>query len=411
MALKSEISNSEVLIVGAGPAGSFAAEILARNGVKVTLFDGRAPETPKPCGGGVTSKALKMYPQLLEAVGRQIDDLEIYAPSGKRLRLKLDEPFAIYSRSAFDSFLRERAEKAGANVVKEKVALVGEENGFWKLRSHATSGNANEYRGAFLVAADGANSAIAKRLSGALEKSEMEVAFGYRAPLPENEGDTPTVVAFLPGFAGYAWAFPRTDHVSFGIATAQDGFDHKNLDKVLWQFMIGYYRQRKMPKEKIWQDLDDAKNAELKDLIFETAEPYAARIPRMDPKTWDFRKTCGNNWALLGDAAGFADPITDEGIYYALRSAELFSDAFLKNAPHLYETFWRADFGQNLKRASQMRNRFYGKLLKQPFTERMVQFGHYHFGTRQILANLISGNQEYLNLKRELICQLLHISD
>src|SRR5262245_33095645 len=88
----------DVIIAGAGPAGSFAAERLARAGVRVALFDGRPPGEPKPCGGGVTSKALKAWPHLLEAVGRTIDELDLYSPSGKHLHLKLDEPFAVYSR-------------------------------------------------------------------------------------------------------------------------------------------------------------------------------------------------------------------------------------------------------------------------------------------------------------------------
>ena len=400
--MKSEIRNpkSEILIVGAGPAGSFAAELLAGAGVGVTLFDGRAPEFPKPCGGGVTSKALKAYPQLLEAVGRQIDDLEIYAPSGKRLILKLDEPFAIYSRTAFDSFLRERAVAAGAIVVNEKVTLIGEENSVWQLRSHASSGNANEYRGDFLVAADGANSAIAKRLSGALAKSEMEVAFGYRTPLPNDEQNAPTVVAFLPGFAGYAWAFPRTDHVSFGIATAQDNFDHAELDRLLWRFMFGWYRQRSEPEANIWQISGDEHNAEIAQKLNSSAERYAARIPGLAPETLDSRKTSGDNWALLGDAAGFADPVTGEGIYYALRSAEIFADCFLHKKD--YERTWRADFGRELRRAGQMRRRFYGNFFGAAFTERMVQFANLHGGIKKTLSQLVAGDQGYTDLKQKL---------
>src|ERR1051325_8561379 len=105
----------EVLVVGAGPAGSFAAEKLARNGVRVALFDGRPFGEPKACGGGVTSKALKAWPHLLEAVGRTVDEIEMYSPAGKRLHLKLNEPFAIYSRTAFDLYLRDRAGESGAH--------------------------------------------------------------------------------------------------------------------------------------------------------------------------------------------------------------------------------------------------------------------------------------------------------
>src|SRR5260370_6475790 len=97
-----------VLIVGAGPAGSFAAERLARAGVRVALFDGRLPDEPKACGGGVTAKALKAWPHLLEAVGRTISQIDKYSPSRKQPHLKLDEPFPVFSRHAFDTFLRRR---------------------------------------------------------------------------------------------------------------------------------------------------------------------------------------------------------------------------------------------------------------------------------------------------------------
>src|SRR5256886_11158856 len=113
----------DVLIVGAGPAGSFAAERLARAGVRVALFDGRPPGEPKACGGGVTSKALKAWPHLLEAVARTIDELDMYSPSGKHLHLKLDEPFAVYSPIASHTFLRERPRAARAKVFPDKVTI------------------------------------------------------------------------------------------------------------------------------------------------------------------------------------------------------------------------------------------------------------------------------------------------
>src|SRR5216684_3675534 len=161
----------DVLIVGAGPAGSFAAERLARGGVHVALFDGRPPGEPKACGGGVTSKALKAWPHLLDAVGRTIDELDMYSPSGKHLHLKLDEPFAVYSRIAFDTFLRERARAAGAIIVNRKISLrqmKSLEDG-WLVTGVTPGGERKtieEWTGRFLVGADGANSAIGKKLAG-----------------------------------------------------------------------------------------------------------------------------------------------------------------------------------------------------------------------------------------------------
>src|SRR5215216_2904170 len=127
----------DLLIVGAGPAGSFAAELLAKEGAKVALFDGRPEGEPKACGGGVTAKALKAWPQLLNAVGRTINELDLYSPSSRKLHLELDEPFAIYSRIAFDCYLRDRARDAGAQIISEKISARKTkrvETG-WRLRS------------------------------------------------------------------------------------------------------------------------------------------------------------------------------------------------------------------------------------------------------------------------------------
>jgi flavin-dependent dehydrogenase len=322
--------------------------------------------------------------------------------------------------------LRERARQAGAVVIGEKVSGRGFERmgddqdhgsafpinesidpvatgpgsdtaNRWLVKAHTGA----EFSCEYLVGADGANSGIAKRLAGPLPPAEMEVAFGYRAPLPES-GEAATVVAFLPKWVGYAWAFPRIDHVSFGIATTQDAFDHEALDKLMWDFMISYYEVAQvgnLRKMRLWhRPKDESQIKTLRD----KAERYAARIPGLAPRTWDTRKACGDNWALLGDAAGFADPVTGEGIYYALRSAELFADAYLKGTPEAYEKLWRKDFGAELKRASEMRRRFYGNFWGAPFTDRMIKFARGHRGIRKVLGRLVAGDQGYVDLKKKL---------
>jgi flavin-dependent dehydrogenase len=404
------MTDFDVLIVGAGPAGSFAAELLARAGKRVALFDGRPDGEAKACGGGVTAKALKAWPHLLDAVGRTIHELDLYAPSGRSLHLKLDDPFAVYSRRAFDAYLRDRAIDSGAHIFQEKISTRGikKTDAGWLLKA-----DGSETSGKILVGADGANSAIAKKLAGPLPPAEMEVAFGYRTPLPAT-GEAPTVVAFLPGWIGYAWAFPRLDHISFGIATSQDAFQHEPLDKLLWEFMIGYYRQREDSKAKLWTSRvkDGDRDRRIREWLGNSAERYAARIPGLAPQTWDTRHACGGSiagsdgidpvWALLGDAAGFADPVTGEGIYYALRSAELFAECYLAGDPLRYEQRWREDFGHELQRASEMRRRFYGNFWGAPFTERMIRFARGHRGIKRVLGDLVAGHQGYVDLKRKL---------
>lgn len=412
-----ETDEFDLLIIGAGPAGSFAAERLARGGARVALFDGRPPNEPKACGGGVTSKALKAWPHLSDAAGRTVDEVEMFSPEGARVRLKLAQPFAIYSRTALDSHLRERARAAGVEVFAERVAVSfdRQDGGLWRVRERG-SGGGREWCGGVLVAADGANSPIARELAGALPNSEMEVAFGYRAPLPKSE-DVPTVIAFLPGWVGYAWAFPRLDHVSFGIATTQDAFEHRPLDSLLWDFMLGYYAQREDPRAPLWskeepgersnEHAGEGLRASIEVRLRESVERYAARIPGLAPETFDSRRVGGDDWALLGDAAGFADPVTGEGIYYALRSAELFADCYLAGRVSDYERRWRADFGRELQRASRMRRRFYGRFLGAPFTSRMIDFARLHPGIRRTLRELVAGDQGYVGLKRTLALRAL----
>jgi flavin-dependent dehydrogenase len=185
----------DLIVIGAGPAGSFAAEKIAAAGRRVALFDGRPKGEPKACGGGVTSKALNEWPHLKDAVGRLIDRIEMYSPGGKRLDLKLEQPFAIYSRVAFDTYLRNRAANSGAIVYEQKVSFAKTRR---TANGWAVSGdNGLQISAPILVAADGANSRFAKEWAGAVPVSEMEVAFGYRAPLP-SDSEPATVVAFLP---------------------------------------------------------------------------------------------------------------------------------------------------------------------------------------------------------------------
>ncbi len=398
----------DLLVIGAGPAGSFAAELLAKGGAKVALFDGRPEGEPKACGGGVTAKALNAWPHLLNAVGRTVTELDLYSPSSKRLHLALDEPFAIYSRIAFDGYLRDRARDAGAHVISEKISArkTTRAGDGWR----AVSDRGAEVKGSFLIGADGANSGVAKMLAGPLPPSDMEVAFGYRAPLAANSV-APTAVAFLPGWVGYAWAFPRPDHISFGIATTQDAFEHEPLDDLLWQFMIGYYEQCEGRTVKFWNNKTNTpERTRIQEHLRTTAERYAARIPGLAPKTWDTRRVSGDDWALLGDAAGFADPVTGEGIYYALRSAELFAEVYLRGLPQSYEQRWREDFGGELRRAAQMRRRFYGNFWGAPFTERMIEFARGHRGVKRVLGDLVAGEQGYVDLKKKLVKSAIYFS-
>jgi flavin-dependent dehydrogenase len=167
--------------------------------------------------------------------------------------------------------------------------------------------------------------------------------------------------------------------------------------------MIAYYVPLANGKMRFWSQTQTDTSRNIRNHLEQTAERYAARIPGITDATWETRRVCGTDWALLGDAAGFADPVTGEGIYYALRSAELFANCYQRAAITEYESWWRKDFGGELRRAAQMRRRFYGNFWGAPFTERMIEFAKGHRGVRGVLGELIAGDQGYVDLKKQLM--------
>jgi flavin-dependent dehydrogenase len=137
----------------------------------------------------------------------------------------------------------------------------------------------------------------------------------------------------------------------------------------------------------------------------EHAEFYSAPVPCLRPKSWRDNAIAGDGWGLLGDAAGLADPITAEGIYFAFRSAELLAENIEKPGEYS-KAIWQ-EMGRELARASRMYRRFYrGRFWGTDFRKRTVQLANNSRTVRQILGNLIAGNQSYLNLKKTLFLSI-----
>src|SRR5882672_5124404 len=113
---------NSIAIVGGGPAGARAGELLARAGHAVRIFEEKL-DWEKPCGGGVTNKALAEYPFLADAVVERnwINTCELVSPAGRRISLQLDHAIAIFSRRRLNNLLRDRAQAAGATVIHQRV--------------------------------------------------------------------------------------------------------------------------------------------------------------------------------------------------------------------------------------------------------------------------------------------------
>ncbi|MCU1327716.1 MAG: geranylgeranyl reductase [Bryobacterales bacterium] len=366
----------KVAILGGGPSGAFAAERLASAGVKTILLDEKLA-WEKPCGGGLTWKAYSQYPFLTcdSTPHKIVRETVLAAPNSVSVSLKLDNPLLIYSRFDLNNLLLKRAEKAGAQVEKTRVIGADRTAAGWKLKTK--NGDIEADR---CIVATGARNPL-RQLGTELTASDAMSALGYYVPSNRERID----IQFLPGLEGYIWVFPRCGHLSVGICgkgtTAQ----------VLRQRLERYMDEQSIPR---------------KDATF-----YCHLLPALDTPAWKRNRVAGDGWLATGDAAGLVDPITGEGLYYAMRSADLAAQSILSDpADELgtaYRKSIRKDFVGDLEFGSRLAHRvFHGKFLFGAVTSRMVQFTRLSPRFRDVMQDLFEGSQPYLGLKRRLFKNL-----
>src|SRR6185436_7742155 len=407
--------SAEIAIIGAGPAGAHLASRLSAEGREVVLFDPKGA-WEKPCGGGVPTRAIREFSYLLESSSypcKLVRHITLFSPLDRRVSLTVDEPFAIYSRQVLNGLVLDRAVAAGARFERAGVADLTRDREVWKVRTD----KADTWSARFLVGADGAASFTRRRLVGIFAKQDLALAFGYNVKDEAEDSRTngarsrvndEVIVRFPKDFTGYLWAFPRPGVMNFGVASKLGERTSDELRGLLSKFVSDYYGGRTPDPERV--------------------SFFGAKIPTLDFATWKGLQTTGEGWALIGDAAGFCDPITGEGIYYAFKSGDLLADALswatqdgrtngnvpnesttltaglYARANRQYEAQWRESFGRELENASARLPRFYrGFFLGQIFTDAMIRFARHHRGVRTVLGRAITGDQSYVTLKRDLL--------
>ena len=382
-----------VAIVGAGPAGSHLAYKLSSQGMEVLLFDAR-PAWEKPCGGGVTSKALREFEFLRDGQSpkQMVSSLRLISAQGRELTVAPSQQFAIYSRRELAELMRQRAIAAGAQLRVARVEKTEFGQGHWRLET-----SAGEFTADFLVGADGASSVIRRRVGVKFEAKDFAYALGWN--VKKAQPPTRVDVKYLDDASGYLWLFPRHDHISYGIAS---GYQEETPARLKEKLLT--YLETEDPTAA--REIRNANGNQTDNTNF-----YAAILPALDVATWDGLQACdaAKAWALIGDAAGFVDPLTGEGIYYAIKSADLLAKAIVTRMTD-FDPMWRAEFGAELRRASELSDRFYyGKFAGGRLTERMLQFAKRHRGVREVLRDLVAGDQGYVDLKPRLLRSLASI--
>src|SRR5579883_282986 len=254
-------------------------------------------------GGRLTYKAYSQYPFLLEnsMPKRFVSETVIAAPRAGAVSLQLGDPLLIYSRFDLNRMLLERAERAGAQIEKTRVLEITRQGSGWAVRTKNGVAHAD-----FCIVATGARNPL-RDVGTEFRAADTMSALGYYVPGEQAQID----IQFLPQLEGYIWIFPRCGHLSVGICGKGEP--------------AGSLRQR---LERYMTE---------RQLAWKHGSFYSHMLPSLDTSSWRKNRVAGEGWMAVGDAAGLVDPITGEGLYYALRSADLAVRALLSEVTSLAE--------------------------------------------------------------------------
>lgn len=283
----------DAIVVGAGPAGSSAAHRLASAGASVLLLDRARFPRDKPCGGGLTGRAVRQLPCPVDPVVEdEVTRVRLRARYRGGYERASERPLVLLTqRARLDAFLAERAAEAGADF-RDGMRVDAVEGTTVRMNG------ARAAAAAVVIGADGANGVVARSL-GLARGIRHGVALEGNAPFdPQYRGTMLLEFGVVPG--GYGWLFPKAEHLNVGVG--------------------GWAGQ----------------GPRLRDHLRRLCEVYGVRADRLRDVRGHRLPTRGPNTvlargraAVIGDAAGLVDPFSGDGIYEALLSARIAADAAL----------------------------------------------------------------------------------
>jgi geranylgeranyl reductase family protein len=366
----------DVAVVGAGPAGCRAAWRLARAGTRVTIFDGSHPRE-KPCGGGVTGRALDLVKDAIDnssICAVPVEDIT-FEHQSRRAHVALSETMtpgpqlAVATRLRFDGALLAAALAAGATLRAERVRDISSAGDGWRIVSSSSVTQAS-----WVLGGDGPASLVRRRVSRPFERADLSIATGY---FVHGIRSRTVAIAFEDEPPGYLWSFPRADHLAVGVCAQADAAQPAAL----------------LSAASAWISRNLTGPS--------TLTRYSWPIPSLRAATLERERPCGARWMLLGDAGGMVDPITREGIFFALLSGEAAAESLLGGGDpsRSYAERIRAAVYEELIRAARLKSRFFHPR----FTALLLRALQESPAIRRIMTDLVAGNHSYRGLRRRLL--------
>jgi geranylgeranyl reductase family protein len=349
-----ENNTYDVVIIGGGPAGSSSGYLLSKEGLKVIIVDKARFPRQKLCAGLLTQKTIHIIHSLFGETAASLRKKEIVNFESNYFEVFFrnrcitkkhhrNTPFYYVNRGAYDNFFLQKANEAGAEILEGETAVSTD-----YLKNEIVTSGGKTLRSKYVIAADGAYS----RVRGELffkrrnpDSWQRDLATAFEAFVERKKlRNTPDLSypKIFYGYVkwGYAWLFPNKDRVIVGLG----GLNVKNRKKLLSSF------------REFLSSLGFSNCSGIR--VQGHAVPYGNFLEN------PVRKST----LLVGDAAGFADPLLGEGIYYAHKSAQLASQSIIqeiregKNAGTTYRKKLEEQVYPQLRGAKNLRGLLFSDL-------------------------------------------------